>query len=165
MARMTPFNTNAFTQSNSLSLSDNVKLYMCLAALGLSFAPLSLPGEVQQQLSFLSHISGDQVASYLHCEDRTADNLQLWLTLLAPLDFKYIIFNIRWQELSVSWNSFRYKKRIKMEALMWRNFWRTGEEFNLKKRLTWDTVVMNERLDPPVSAQVTNSPVIKGFDA
>lgn len=52
-----------------------------------------------------------------------------------------------------------------MEALMWRNFWRTGEEFNLKKRLTWDTVVMNERLDSPVSAQVTNSPVIKGFDA
>lgn len=88
------------------SLSDNMKLYMCPAALGLSFAPLKLLGEVRQQLSFLSHIFGDQAASYLHREDRAADNLQLWLTLLAPRDFKYIVFNIHWREWSVSWNSF-----------------------------------------------------------
>lgn len=88
------------------SSSDNMKLYMCPAALGLSFAPLKLLGEVRQQLSFLSHIFGDQAASYLHREDRAADNLQLWLTLLAPRDFKYIVFNIHWREWSVSWNSF-----------------------------------------------------------
>ena len=117
------------------SLSDNMNLYMCPAALGLSFAPLKLLGEVRQQLSFLSHIFGDQVASYLLRKDRAADNLQLWLTLLAPLYFKYIIFNIHWREWSVSWNSFgsiaaRVPTTRKMEGLTCHNFWRAVGEFN-----------------------------------